>query len=453
MPPSSPRNSQRDSASITSNSVRAVTEKKSPPLRLAWLIWGIGALFYLSGYYLRVSPAVMTTELMRSFQTNAAGLGTLSGIFFYLYVIMQVPTGVLVDSWGPRKLLTWAGLLAAAGTFLFGATNNFDLACLGRAIVGGATAVEWLVLLKIGAHWFPRRRFSTLAGLGLFFGNIGALTAQVPLRLMIVHFGWRGVIIVSGAVVLILAGLAWALVKDDPSDVGYQTYAPLVSEEGRKAKAADLWKGFLKIFGYRNTWLVFFAQGGFVGPMIAFTGLWAVPFLTARFGLKPTTAAAVSSVMIICWAVASPICGDLSDRIGRRKPIYLVGGLISTIGWIVMFFVTGLPLTAFIVIAAITSFSCGAVILGFAYCRESVPTQYSGTSNAVVNIGNMTGPALLQPAIGWVLDKEWTGTMANGVHTYGLHAYQLGLLLIVGWSVLALVLLMFTKETYCKQQV
>lgn len=118
-----------------------------------------------------------------------------------------------------------------------------------------------------------------------------------------------------------------------------------------------------------------------------------------------------------------------------------------------MFFVTGLPLTAFIVIAAITSFSCGAVILGFAYCRESVPTQYSGTSNAVVNIGNMTGPALLQPAIGWVLDKEWTGTMANGVHTYGLHAYQLGLLLIVGWSVLALVLLMFTKETYCKQQV
>ena len=438
---------------MTGDSLSAGAGKKFPPLRLSWLIWGIGALFYLSGYYLRVSPAVMTTELMRSFQTNAAGLGTLSGIFFYLYVIMQVPTGVLVDSWGPRKLLIWGGVAAAAGTFLFGATSNFNLACLGRAIVGGATAVEWLVLLKLGAHWFPNRRFSALAGLGLFFGNIGALTAQVPLRLMVVYFGWRGVILVSGAVVLLFAGLAWAFVKDDPSDAGYQTYATGVSEEGRKARAADLWKGFLKIFGYRNTWLVFFAQGGFVGPMIAFTGLWAVPFLTARFGLKPTTAAAVSSVMIVCWAVASPICGDLSDRIGRRKPIYLAGGLVSTVGWILMFFATGLSLTVFIVIAAITSFSCGAVILGFAYCRESVPPQYSGASNATVNIGNMAGPAILQPAIGWVLDKEWTGTVANGVHTYGMHAYQMGLLLIAAWAAVALVLLMFTKETYCKQQV
>lgn len=445
-------NPLRASGSVNNESSTTMMEKSPPPLRLAWLVWGIGALFYLSGYYLRVSPAVMTTELMRSFQTNAAGLGTLSGIFFYLYVIMQVPTGVLVDSWGPKKLLISGGLAAAAGTFLFGATSNFDLACLGRAIVGGATAVEWLVLLKIGAHWFPTRRFSMLAGLGLFFGNIGALTAQVPLRLMIVHFGWRGVIVVSGAVVLLLAALAWAFVRDDPSDVGYRTYASALSDEGRKAKAADLWKGFLKIFGYRNTWLIFFAQGGFVGPMIAFTGLWAVPFLTARFGLKPAAAAAVSSVMIICWAVASPICGDLSDRIGRRKPIYLVGGLISTTGWVVMFYADRLPLAVFIVIAAVTSFSCGAVILGFAYCRESVPGQYSGASNATVNIGNMIGAAVLEPAIGWVLDKEWSGTIAAGVHTYGLHAYQMGLLLIVAWSALSIVLLMFTRETYCQQQ-
>ena len=118
-----------------------------------------------------------------------------------------------------------------------------------------------------------------------------------------------------------------------------------------------------------------------------------------------------------------------------------------------MFYAKGLPLATFIVIAAVTSFSCGAVILGFAYCRESVPVQYSGASNATVNIGNMAGAAVLQPAIGWVLDKEWTGTTVGGVHTYGLHAYQMGLLLIVAWAALALVLLTFTKETHCKQQV
>src|SRR5690242_11081906 len=320
---------------------------------------------------------------------------------------MQVPTGVLVDSWGPRKLLTWAGLLAAAGTFLFGATSNFDLACLGRAIVGGATAVEWLVLLKIGAHWFPRRRFSALAGLGLFFGNIGALTAQVPLRLMIVHFGWRGVIVVSGAAVLVFAGLAWAFVRDDPSDAGYATFA--AAEQAGKTKAAELWKGFARIFGYRNTWLIFFSQGGFVGPMIAFTGLWAVPFLIVRFGISARAASLVASVMVICWAGGSPIWGDISERVGRRKSLYVAGALISAIGWGVMFFVTSLPLTAFIAIAAVTSFACGATILGFAYCKESVPLQQTGSSNAIVNIGNMLGPAVLQPAIGSVLGKYWNG--------------------------------------------
>ena len=83
-----------------------------------------------------------------------------------------------------------------------------------------------------------------------------------------------------------------------------------------------LWQlvaGFKSIFGYRNTWFIFLSQGALVGSMLAFTGLWGSPYLRARFGLTPTHAAAVCSIMIACWAAASPVCGALSDRIGRRK--------------------------------------------------------------------------------------------------------------------------------------
>jgi sugar phosphate permease len=422
-----------------------------PSPALAWSVWAIGALFYLSGYYLRVSPAVMTHELMQAYQIGARGLGTLSGIFFYFYVAMQVPTGVLVDSIGPRKLLIIGGLAAAAGTLLFGTTSNFALACIGRAVTGAATALEWLVLLKLGAHWFPAKRFSMLAGLGLFFGNLGALTAQVPLRLMINLFGWRILLICSAAALVLLSLVSWLIVRDDPSDVGMKSYAAPEHADARNIKTSELWKGFIKIFQHRNIWLIFLSQGGFVGPMIAFTGLWAAPFLTVRFGLKTTTAAAVASVMIISWAVACPICGGLSDRIGLRKPIYLFGAVISSAGWIAMFTLQSLSLSAFIVIATITSFSCGAVIVGFAYCRESVSPRYFGASNAVVNIGNMMGAAILQPAIGWVLDKHWTGEMAGGTRVYNLSALQAGCLLIPAWACLSLILLCFTKETYGKQ--
>ena len=75
----------------------------APPLRLAWMIWGLGALFYLFAFYQRVAPAVMTDVLMADFAIGGAALGNLSAFYFYAYVVMQIPTGVMADRWGPRR--------------------------------------------------------------------------------------------------------------------------------------------------------------------------------------------------------------------------------------------------------------------------------------------------------------------------------------------------------------
>ncbi len=442
-----------DGTQVADNGTRLeVAEAAWPPAWRSWLIWGIGALFYLAGFYHRVSPAVMTDELMSAFGIGAGGLGNLSACYFYLYVAMQIPTGILIDSWGARQLLIAGSIAAALGAFLFGSTHDFVLACVGRAIIGGSVAVGWLVLLKLATHWFPARRFAMLSGLGLFFGNIGALTAQVPLRLAIQHVGWRMVVFVSAGAVLLVGLLALLFVRNDPMDDGFKSYAPFEVQRSHLS-IAELLKGFKRIFGYRNTWLIFFAQGGLVGSMIAFTGLWGAPYLRARYQLAPTQAAAVCSVMIICWAVASPICGDLSDRLGRRKPIYLAGCVLAAVGWAAMFYIPGLPLPVFVVIGALTSVCSGAVVLGFAYSKESVPAQYLGTISGTTNIGNMIGPTFLQPLIGWVLDRNWSGQVVHGVHVYGVHAYQLGFLLMVGWLIMSSLLLSFTQETFCTQSI
>src|SRR3954451_16595738 len=91
-----------------------------PSALLAWSVWAVAASFYLAAFYLRSSPAVMTTELMRDFQIGASQLGTFSAVYFYAYILMQIPTGVLVDTWGARRLLMGGALAAAAGTLLFG---------------------------------------------------------------------------------------------------------------------------------------------------------------------------------------------------------------------------------------------------------------------------------------------------------------------------------------------
>lgn len=394
----------------------------------------------------------MTAELMRDLKIGAASLGNLSAFYFYLYVAMQIPIGALTGSWGPRKLLVFGAISAALGQFLFGTTSNFALACAGRAIVGGSTAVGWLVVLRLAAHWFPKRQFGMVSGLGLLFGNLGALFAQVPLRLAVEYFGWRGTAAGSALGILALGLAAWIVVRDDPSEKGMESHAPASLRTHEKTTLRSMLASLRSVFGCANTWLIMIAQGGMVGPIMTFTGLWGAPFLKARYGLDPKTAAAISSIMIVCWAAASPIFGGYSDRIGNRKMPYLGGSLICAVGWVALIYASWLPLAAFTAIAAVTSFATGCVIIAFAYARESVPARDMGAVTATTNIGNMLGNVVLQPGIGMLLDRNWSGAVSHGARVYSASAFQIGFVPIAAWAVLSSVLIVLTRETRCRQR-
>ncbi|MCZ7653572.1 MAG: MFS transporter [Rhodocyclaceae bacterium] len=120
---------------------RVMSERGYPPARLAWFVWGLGALLYLIGFYQRVAPAVITDRLMTDFAIGAAALGNLSAFYFYSYVAMQIPTGVIADRWGPRRLLTLGAGVAALGTLLFALAPNLWWASAGRLLIGGSVAV------------------------------------------------------------------------------------------------------------------------------------------------------------------------------------------------------------------------------------------------------------------------------------------------------------------------
>ena len=440
-------------AAATATDPVAARGSRFPPAALALSVWGVAALFYLTVFYMRTSPAVMTTELMRDFDITAAQLGNLASFFFYAYLLMQIPTGVLVDSWGPRRLLVTGSLLAALGSVIFGMTGSFAVAATGRAITGVACAVGWVVTLKLSTHWFPASRFATLSGIGLMIGNLGALVAQVPLRMLVERFGWRSVSIGSGAVMVAVALVAWAIVRDDPAERGYHSHASASVRSATHVPLLQLIAGFKDIFRFRNTWLIFLAQGGFVGGILSFAGLWGVPFLKVKYGVPTTTAAAVCSVMIVCFALGCPTSGYLSDRIRARKPVYLAGVLTAAIGWTVAFFFPGLSLTGFVVVGGVTAFASGANVLAFAYAKESVPSRFLGTISGAINVGNMLGPTLLQPGIGWMLDRHWAGTAAGGVRVYNSGDYQTAFLLVVGWCFVSAVLISLTRDTHCNQTV
>lgn len=419
-----------------------------PPLRLAWTVWGLGAALYIFGFFQRVAPGVMTTELIADFNLTGAELGNLSAFYFYSYVAMQIPTGLLADSWGPRRLLTAGALVAGLGSLCFAFADGMFWACAGRLLIGGSVAVAFVAMMKLSSHWMALRHFSLASGMALFLGILGAVFAGTPLRLLVTSYGWRPVMLASSVFPFFVAALIWVIVRDDPKERGCSSYAPKVKAEGPQIGVIA---GLRQVFTYRNTWLLSIAPGALAGSVLTFAGLWGVPFLTSHYGMSAPKAAATCSAMLLAWAVGGPLCGNLSDRFGRRKPVYMGGCAVIAAAWALAIFVPGLPLAFLIGLLMIIGFAAGGIIIGFAYVKESVPSHLAGTAAGVCNMGVMVGPMFLQPAVGWVLDSRWQGTTKAGTRIYEFGAYRAGFSLMLVWAVLALICLVLTRETDCRQ--
>jgi MFS family permease len=426
--------------------------KTTPPLRVAWLVWGLGALLYLMGFFQRVAPAVMTDELMRDFSINAAGLGSLSALYFYSYVAMQIPTGILADRWGPRRLLAAGALVAGLGTALFALAESLFWAGTGRLLIGGSVAVAFVGLLKVASNWFPTRMFALVSGLALFSGIVGAVFAGPPLRLMMDLYSWRVIIAATAALTFLICVGIWVFVRDTPREKGYADFTvPGAGSSHAKVSQPGIIGGLLEIFRYPNTGLICFIPGAVVGAVLTFSGLWGVPYLATHHHLSTAGASTLTTTLMVAWAVGGPAFGWFSDRVGRRKPLYLAGCILALIAWGGIFLIPKLPMLLLVSLLVVAGFCSGCMIISFAFAKESVPIHLAGTVSGVVNMCVMAGPMILQPAVGWILDQKWQGQMENGIRVYPLAAYQAGFTLMLAWLVLACVLLVFTRETNCCQ--
>ena len=424
-------------------------QKNHPPAALAWLVWGLGAAFYFAGFYHRVAPAVMTDALMADFHIGAAGLGNFTAFYFYSYFLMQVPTGIIADYWGPRKLLAAGALVATVGTLLFASATSIVPANIGRLLIGGAVGVAYVAILRLSTRWFEPRFYATVGGLTLFCGVGGAVSAGVPLHFLVARFGWRPVMFVAAAVLLLLGAAIWLIIRDDPADRGYRSFAP--PEPEALFSLATLRSDLAMVFHYRNTWLLALVGCGLTGPVLTFAGLWGVPFFTTHYGMPTAASSAITSTLLICYAVGAILLGILSDRIGLRKPVMFAGSVVALLCWIPILFIP-LPIWLLVSMVIFLGLACGCVTIGFAFVKESVPSRFAGTVSGLYNMGSILGAMILQPAIGWLLDLSWQGTIAGGVRIYALAAYRSGFVLIVAFSLLSVLAIGFTAETHCRQQ-
>jgi len=415
-----------------------------PPLRLAALMWGLAAAFYLFGFFQRVTPASLAPDLMRDFALSAAGLGNLSAFYYYAYAAVQIPTGVIVDRLGPSRMFLGGAVLAGAGSLIFAWADTALIAGLGRALIGAAHGVAWVSMLKLVTHWFAPARFATLSGLSLAVGTLGAVLAGPPLRWLADAFGWRAVIAASGVLALALAAAIRLRMRDDPADRGYASHLPR-SDAG--ASQASIVADLRAILRYPNPWLLALVNSGVCGAFLAFTGLWGVPLLSQVHGISISHAALITSGMLVLFAVGGPLFGVWSDRLQRRKLPFVIGAAMLLVGFAVLTVVPQAPLTLLVPLLLAASFGAGSMVLSFGFAKESAPPGLQGTATGVVNAGVMVGALVQMPAIGLILDARWQGVTANGVRQYDVAAFQAGLVFLLAWIGVAMLLLVGMRET------
>lgn len=409
-----------------------------------WIMWGTGAAFFYFAFFQRTATSVMVPELMRDFGVTAAALGNLSAFYFWSYTAMQLPTGIMADRWGPRRLLACAAAISGIGTLMFANADSVAMAAMGRLLVGASVGFAFVCTLKIATDWFPAHRMGLLSGLLMMAGMLGGVSGQGPLAIAVQSYGWRTSMSAGAGLALVLALAAWFIVREH-----HKSDQASTERTGSGSALASL----RRALGRRQTWLI--AGFGFflLPPMFAFGALWGVPYLSQVHGFERTEAAFAASLILLGWGICAPFVGWLSDRLRRRKLPMIIAASLNAVCMASLFYIPDPSKFAIHVILLANGVATAGMVGCFVMAREHNATEDAGSAMAFVNMAVIGCGAFFQPITGWLLDKGWRGEMADGARIYSEAAYLGAFWIIPASCTVAALLAMMTHETYAKAQV
>ena len=418
---------------------------------IPWVICTIGALFYSYEYFLRITPSVMEPALRQHFSLSAMGFGVFSSFYYYSYVPMQLPVGVLMDRWGPRRLLTMACGVSVLGMWFFAATDIVSLAAAGRFLTGFGSAFAFVGVLKLATIWLPEDRLALVAGLASALGTIGAVIGDNLLGAMVERVGWQHAVNLTAIFGVGLLFVLWFGIHDKKKD--------LEADGGTVSNFSKILFDLKLIISNKQIWI-----NGFYGcliylPTTVFAELWGIPYLSHAHGMTLASAEFSNSILFMGCTVGAPLWGYLSDRLRCRRLPMRVGAFGASVIMTLILYVPGIKGPVLYTMMFILGLLYSVQAIVFAVGRELSPKEAGGTAIAMTNMCVMLGAIVLQPLVGRVLDwcvlARSSGSLAINTLSsdqirllYTAADYQLAMAVIPIGIFLAAILTFFLKETY-----
>ena len=367
-----------------------------------WVVWTILALLYVFVTFHRMGTGVVRNELEEDFSIGAAQFANIGSMYFYAYFIMQIPSGILADKFGPKITVTIFSLLAAAGSVIFGLAPVINIAYMGRFLVGIGVSVVFICLIKIQSRWFYSKNFGLMIGFAGLAANVGAVLAQTPLVYAANRFGWRKTFVFMGFAMILFSVLTALFVKNDPRDMGLPSMDELEKRPVNSSKISTM-QALKSVLSNPKTWIISFAYIGLYTGYVVLLGTFGVSFLMHTYNISKTQAANYIIAAVAGSAVGGIVLGYISDLLKNRKTILIISSALTLILWIILIFTT-MPLSFIYLFLFIFGFVMTAFTMCWTLGNEVNDRRFSGIATGVVNCIGFFGAAVIPVIMGRILD-------------------------------------------------
>lgn len=354
---------------------------------------------YFLSYGLRSVNAVIAPELMRELSITAAGLGLLTSAYFLAFGLFQLPLGLLLDRFGPRRVEAALLMVAAAGCVLFGIGTSLVTLAVARALIGLGVSACLMASFKAFSEWFPAERLPSLTATIMVAGGLGALSASVPVEAALPVFGWRGMFFLFAGLLVMTAGFLMT-VPDHVAGGQRESFGKQIRTLGG-------------IYGNRIFWR-FAPQGCLIsGGFMAIQGLWAVPWLMEVNGATRSDAAGVLFLMGLAMLAGFLFVATCSGWLARRNvaPMTLLTAGMGLALLVELAIILGLARSAWLWPLLGLSFSLSNI--AYSQLTAAFPVAISGRVNTALNLMVFVGAFGLQWGIGAAVDAFAAGGMAR----------------------------------------
>ncbi|WP_131794962.1 MFS transporter [Fluoribacter gormanii] len=386
---------------------------------VAWFVWLIASIFYAYQYVLRVMPNIMMDDITSKFHIDATEFGQFSGVYYLGYSLMHLPIGIMLDRFGPRKVMTLCILLPVFGLLPLIFADHWMYPLIGRALIGIGSSAAILGTFKIIRMTFKEEHFSRMLSFSVMIGLIGAVYGGGPVSYMCHAVGYKMVIEVFIAIGLVLACVTYFIVPDEKPTYHTSVLANIKT-----------------VFTNKKVILMCCFAGLMLGPLEGFSDVWGSGFLKQVYGLNTSTANYLPSMIFIGMCFGSPVLSLIAEKSGYYLGTITAAGITMCVVFTAL--VGGMLNVSSITISFIlVGMCCAYQILAIYKVSTYVPEHLAGLTTAIANMIIMIFGYAFHTIIGFVINVNG-GIREAGAFVYGIGVIPATLAIgVIGFLLLA----------------